>query len=225
MSALRVSATTLETFRRFLEPEQEYTTEDDVLTSIRRSAVETEAMRVGSAFDEVIERRAAFYVAEVDGYVHRGCCFDRSEMERDVFPLYDDRGLFQVKDQGLYGDVLVVCKADQVVGGQVIETKTTLGTFDIEKYLVSAQWRLMADILKPLYLTYRVFLLKDEHPVAVGDVHAQRYTVKGCEEFNVFPYVGLHEDCARLVGQFREWVEARGLVGELQAIQQEREAA
>jgi hypothetical protein len=37
--------------------------------------------------------------------------------------------------------------------------------------------------------------------------------LRGIESFNLYPYPKLHEDCARLVDEFAEYVTARGWTG------------
>lgn len=229
---LRVSTTTLETFRRFMDPANDFTTEADLLAAIRRTVRETPAMRVGTAFGEIIETPERFATPDgaPEGYASRGCFFEHDEMT-DVLDAYDRRGPFEVKATKTYGDVVVVAKADQLIGAEVIETKTTTGSFDIDKYLDSAQWRVMADIFQPVSVTYRVWLLREpcdgEQVVLnwVTTATAEPYRVKGCEVFRVYPYPALGREVADLVGAFRAYVAQRGLEGELRAQQRRAEAA
>jgi hypothetical protein len=69
----------------------------------------------------------------------------------------------------------------------------------------------MADAFQPTAITYRVFCLSE----ATNGV----IELRGIESFNLYPYPGLHADCQRLVRQFADYVEAKGLAGVLNARQ------
>ena len=220
MIPMRVSATTLESFRLWREPEQEWMTEEMLLDSILRRPVSSAPMALGKAFGQVIETPDAYRIQ--GGYACDGHWFSDDAMA-PVLALYDRRGLFEVKGSKLYGDVLVVAKADQLLGAQLIETKTTKA-FDFEKYADAYQWRLMVDIFQPMLVTYHVFPVevddKSHHPQAPIVVE-----VKEPQTFNLFPYAEVHADCARLVADFRAYVVVKGLDGQLREFQTRSEAA
>jgi hypothetical protein len=210
---MRVSATAIESFRLWKDPEQEWMTEADLVDTILRRGPSSPAMRLGVAFGSVIESPDEFRVR--DGFLADGFKFHHSVMD-PVLAKYDRRGLFEVKGYQQYDDVLVVCKADQLLGAQIVETKTT-GRFDFEKYAASAQWRLMADTFLPKVITYRVFTVD----VLAGD----DVDITDTNEFNLFPYAGLHADCEALVEEFRAFVIGKGLDEPLRAFQARMEAA
>lgn len=216
---MRVSATTLDSFRLWRQPEQEWMTEEMLLDSILRRSVSSPQMALGKAFGALIEAPDQYRV--FGGYACEGHWFSDDAMA-PVLKLYDRRGLFEVKGSRLYDDVLVVAKADQLLGAQLIETKTTK-QFDFEKYAHAYQWRLMADIFEPLLITYHVF------PVDAGDQPTLDglipVDVRDVQTFNLFPYAGLHADCAEIVRDFRAYVMARGLDAQLRDIQATAEVA
>jgi hypothetical protein len=200
MTPLRVSATAVEAWRLFMAPENDWMSVTDLEAQILGRAPASPAMALGTAFGALIEHDG---VVNAEGrYVSRGIAFDGASM-RDVLARYDRRGLFEVKGTKAYGDVLVVSKADQMLGAQLIETKTTLHGFDFEKYAASLQWRLMADMFAPAVVTYRVALLAEPEPCV--------FAVKELVQFDLFPYADLHRDCCAAVAGFREFVVARGL--------------
>lgn len=217
----RVSCTTLESFRRLMDPDDEWTTDADVIASVLRTTQPTRKMILGSALGEIIETPDKFrrYIDDGHGleghiYENRGVFFTRENIENDVLPLYDRRGPFEVKGTKIYGDMNVVAKVDQILGLQVIENKATTSTFDFWKYADSAQWRLECDIFGCTQFTYRIFLIKDDGEIV---------EVKDCVEFNLYPYPDLHVDCAALVGEFRAWADHKKLLPAL--AQQQREAS
>lgn len=216
MIPIRASATAVEAVRIFMEPDNEWMTLEALEQQILGRGPMSVPMQVGTAFGALIESDGVCAVDEASGdYMRDGLIFDGPSMF-NVLQKYDRRGLFEVKGTKAYGDVLVVAKADQMIGLQLVETKTTLSNFDFEKYAASAQWRLMADIFEPKIITYRVALLDED---------GSRYRVKELAEFNLFPYAELHGDCVALVEQFRAFVVARGLDAALRERQQRSEAA
>jgi len=212
---MRISCTTLESFRLFMEPEQEWMSEDDLLATVRGEFVGNHKVWLGQAFGAVIEHPSVYRVPggfRVDAL--RGCpesfAFGDDVME-PVFGLIADGAVFEAKGVKRYGRHDVVAKADQMVGAHLIETKTTLGSFDFDKYANSCQWRFMADIFEPSKVTYHVFCL-DESDAGV-------ISLKGIETFDLYPYADVHNDCLNLVRAFETYVTAKGLVSLLDARQ------
>jgi hypothetical protein len=177
-------------------------------------------MRIGTAFGRIIELGGAACATSALGghdYVHDGIYFDGASMDRAI-ARYDRRGVFELKDEKVYGDVRVVAKADHFVGAVLTETKTTFKAFDAEKYAASYQWRMMADIFEPSAVIYRVALL-DEDRKTPG-----RYLVDDVIDLPLYPYPGLHDDCAAWVAAARSYVVHRNLVSALMVRDAEKEA-
>jgi hypothetical protein len=198
---LRVSATTLESYRLFIE--QDWMEESELLATIRGEFVPDRKVLLGQAFDAVLNDPDAY---RVPGGFQVGRDFFSADMMANALAPFDRRGVFQAKATKTYGDVQVVAKADQLIGATLIENKTTLSTFDADKYERSYQWRLMADIFEPLQITYHVFCLSDD---AEG---AGMIDLRSIETINFFPYAALSQDCRALIEKFRHYVEMRGLV-------------
>lgn len=209
---MRISTTTLESFRLFMQPDQEWMTEDALIDTIKGVFVPTAAVTIGQAFGKVLETPERFQVR--GGYVCMGYSFDDATMAEPL-TLMDRQGVFEAKAVKRYGACDVVAKADQLVGARLIEHKTTCGTFDFDKYAASCQWRFMVDLFEPLDVTYHVFLLDDHENGVVS--------LRGIESFHLYPYPELHEDCCELVRNFTEYVVAKGLDGILR--DRQREAA
>jgi hypothetical protein len=197
---MRVSATLLESFRLFMQPEQEWMTEEALIASINGEFVTNPDIERGLALGRILADPAKFTVP--GGYCYRGLTFDAATMA-PALALIDRRGLFEVKTQKVYGDVVVVSKADHLLGVHLSEFKGTTGSFDFDKYFASAQWRFMADAFEAKLVTYRVFRL-DDHENGVVEI-------RDIENFQVFPYPELTRDCEALVDQFVGYVRAKGL--------------
>lgn len=211
---MRISTTTLESFRLFMAPEQEWMSESDLLDTIRGKFVPTPAVLLGKAFGQVLETPERFIVR--GGYHCNDFQFSDATMA-PALALMDRRGVYEAKAQKRYGDCDVVAKADQLIGARLVEHKTTSSTFNFEKYAESYQWRFMVDIFEPALVTYHVFEL-DDHGNGVAEL-------KQIHSFNLFPYPDLHHDCQALVRDFVAYVTAKGLDGLLRERQRAAEAA
>lgn len=207
---MRISTTTLESYRLFMEPDQEWMPESELIATIEGKFVPTPAVLLGQAFGHVLETPERFKVP--GGYQCGDFSFDDTTMAEPL-KLADPRGVFEAKGVKAYGDIDVVAKADHLLGAHLSEFKTTGSTFNFDKYAASCQWRFMVDIFEPVQVTYHVFLL-DDHGNGVAEL-------KGIESFNLYPYAALHEDCAELVREFAGYVTAKGLDRVLRQRQQE----
>lgn len=199
---MRISTTTIESFRLWSQPDQDWMSEDSLIATIRGEFVPTPAVLLGKAFGRVLETPEPFMVP--GGYRYGDYFFD-SDVMCPAMALMDRRGVFEAKATRDYGNCTVVAMADQLSGARLIEHKTTLGTFDFDKYAASCQWRFMADIFQPVSITYHVFLLAEDKDGSIR--------LRGVESFDLYPYPGLHIDCADLVRQFAAYVTTRGLDG------------
>lgn len=206
---MRISTTTLESFRLWVEPEQDWMLEADLLATIRGEFTGNHKVWLGQAFGSVLEHPERYRVSggyRVDNI--RGC--------GESFSLGDDvmgpalalidrpRTVFEAKAIGVFRGHDVVAKADQMVGLDLTETKTTLSTFDFDKYAASCQWRFMASIFDVPRVTYHVFCLSESEQNGV-------IALRGIETFNLYRYPEMQGDLEHLVKEFETYVELRGL--------------
>jgi hypothetical protein len=200
---MRISTTTLESFRLFVE--QDWMEEATLIATIKREVVPNEAMRLGTAFHAVLETPNAYRVPF--GFMCDGFSFPDATMAEPL-SLIDRRGTFEVKGTMVVDGHTIVAKADQIVGAAIYEHKTTTGSYDIDKYLPSYQWRVEAAIFQPVSITYRTFVLEEPREGIVG--------LRGIETVTVYPYPALLRDCTDLARRFVAYVTARGLTSYLE---------
>lgn len=212
---MRASATQIESFRLFMSGD--WMAEDKLLATIRGEFVPDHRVNLGSAFGKVLEDPLPYAVRGGYRITSGGEEFEfGADVMEPCLALMDRSGVFEAKLTKEYpGGVTVATRADQIVGSRLIEHKTTLSSFDFEKYADSYQWRLMADIFQPAMITYHVFCLSEGSNGVID--------LRGIESFNLFPYAHLHQDCCDLVGAFVAYVKAKGLDGLLRE-RQERAA-
>lgn len=199
---MRISATVLEAFRLYIDPGQEWFTQEKLIAQIMHTEPPSPKRDLGVAFGRVLEKPKQFKVR--GGYHCDGYWFDDEAM-RVPFSLMDyKRGVFEVKGTKAYGAATVVCKADQIVGAEIKEHKTSDSWQGTERYMDSYQWRYELDILAgAVSVTYLVFVLDDHGNGVVQFKDAHKVTV--------YPYPEMHDDCARLVDQFVEWADYAGV--------------
>lgn len=210
---MRISATTLESFRLFMQPDQEWMSEDELVATISGKFVPNHAVKRGKAFGQILETPDQYYVP-VGWYRCDDIAFSYEVMQPAFFLIDRPHTVFEAKAISRFGSHDVVSKADQLCGADLIETKTT-ETFDFDKYAESCQWRFMVDAFQPARVTYHVFVL------AEPERGPSRIELKSVETFHLYPYAALREDCARLVREFDAYVTAKGLTGILDARQAE----
>lgn len=205
---MRISTTTLESFRLWMDPEQDWMPEADLQATIRGEFRGNHKVWLGMAFGAVLETPDAYRVPGGYRVVNLRGCGETFEFGDDVMgeALNFDRQrtVFEAKAVGRYGAHDVVAKADQLVGAHLIETKTTLGTFDFDKYAESCQWKFMADIFDVPQVTYRVFCLFESEQNHVIEL-------RSVEEFHLYRYPEMRADCERLVREFDSYVSLVGL--------------
>lgn len=189
--------------------------EEELIASIRGEWTPAPRVELGEAFGAVLEDPDRYLTPE--GFRCGPYCFSRDVIE-PALAVFDRRGVFEAKATKQYGPCTVVAKADQLLGAQLIENKTTLSTFSFDKYAESYQWRFMADIFQPAWITYHVFCLSES--ARDGSIE-----LRGIETFNLYPYAGLHQDCCELLRQFVTYVTSRGLDGFLRERQRAADAA
>lgn len=190
-----------------MQPDNEWMNEGDLVASIRGEFVGNHKVWLGQAFGAVLERPVDYHGVfgfRVENL--RGCpeVFEFShDMMAPALDLIQPGTVFEAKALKQYGRHEVVARADQMIGARLIETKTTLGAFDFDKYAQSCQWRFMADIFEPVSITYHVFCLDESTNGVVS--------LKSIESFDLYPYADCHNDCLDLVREFESFCEARGL--------------
>lgn len=182
---MRVSATNLESFRRWRDdPESSVS---DLLDYLRKNIQPTEAMRAGSAFHKVLEfAKAGDSLDEVeqDGFTFR------FEMDGEIaLPAIREMKL-ETKRVICGEPVTLVCVVDAMEGRRVDDHKLTARP-DAENYAPSVQWRMYLDCFDCDLFRYNLFhgyqpeaepwvyIIKDMVPVEFCRYPGMRDEVEG----------------------------------------------
>jgi hypothetical protein len=177
---LSVSVSNLDTFRWWKSEED---LDMDWLLTRLRGEVETEAMRVGSAFHAALESATAdaTQLAADDVLFDINCDCDISLPTVREMPI-----------EKMYGNLLVRGRIDGLIGNEVVDYKTT-ERFDADRLMEGYQWRFYLDMLGMDSFCWKVFVLRE---------FGMGYEVRDFHTLRQNRYPGLSEDCARLAASF-----------------------
>lgn len=204
--ALRVSVTTLEEFRLYLDPTIHWKPESELLATIKGEKVFTPKMRLGTSGHCALENREPDHVK--DGW-HKCYGFAWSpETVEAIRPHYPTGGVSEIKGERTFRikgqDVTLSGKGDHFYGTKQTEAKFTLSPFNPEMYFASMQWRSYVLIYGAVSVEYVVFCCKldeDTGEVTVSEVHP----------FALYPYPSLGQEVVDLLERFVDYVELRNL--------------
>lgn len=203
---IRVSVTTLESFRRLVCTE--WGDEAELLASIEGKPFKPSwQMDAGWAWQALIEGQ---HPEEFGDYVRlREFWFDAIQVQ--VAREHIGYGHVELKstrqfDVGM--PVTVVAMVDLIRGLQIQENKAKFSPVDARTYEPSLQWRFYLDIHDAMCVRYNLFSFADPQDDGFCDL-------KGITSFRFWRYVGLHEECRAWVHRFVEWADSRGVLHHL----------
>lgn len=214
MSALRVSATDIDAYRRFLSPPEGMEIElDELLRQLRRQEPPSEAMMAGSAFHKLLENAAPVVgelsEAEVDGF--------RFFFDFDgALDLPKIREMKATRDYDIDGcTITVVGKVDGVHGHRIEDHKLT-SRYDAERFLNSYQWRIYLDIFEANEFRWNIFEGRE--------AQSKRYVISHFHQLRTYIYPEMHADVQKVLGAFlafaREFLPERFLARGLEQLNQ-----
>lgn len=165
-----------------------------LISDIRGTGEESEAMRKGTAFHKALEN--AMFNTEIERVSVDGYTFNfNGDFEISIPPIREWR---QSKTYIVDGLPIVISGQIDMLTGKRIDDHKTTETFDAEKYIDGYQWRLYLDIFNCDKFRWNVFECKEVAPFEY-DVNAQ-HTL----EQNRYP--ALPQDCRQMVSEFARFV-------------------
>jgi len=191
---LRVSTTTLESFRRVLQ--SEYAVEQELIDQIAGKPFEpTWQMRAGSTWQAALcgeySTREFWFdskmLGEARAYVGSGLCEVKSTKILDVHG----------------SPVALVAQVDHVRGLALQENKAKFGTPDARDYEPSLQWRAYLLVHDAASVQYNLWNFKDPK--------CGYCELRSVDSFRFWRYAELEADCRRWLRAFLDWANARKL--------------
>ena len=233
-----VRVTQIEQFRRWMSGKYEFMTEQDVIDSITHEFSGNEYTQIGTAFHGIVEngdngmavpqgdRCYRYYnevkieaVPEGKAYAVDGAevVFDASQVKvaLDYRAQFAD-AFHEQREFKDYGDAIVTGCADLIHGATIRDIKTKYSPVNDSDYTDSCQWRFYMELFGVETFYFDLFIFegykKERHGVDVRGLELKRYE----PAIECLHYPRLEEDCRRLLDEFLEWANFRGLTQFLQ---------
>jgi len=143
---IKVSTTQIDSYWKYVNG---YLTEDQIMDTLLRRGTSNLKMELGSLFHSLIELQDAECPA----------IFNQEQINhaRSIFT----DGMHEVKTRQVFasciGNIAITGVADYLVGRKVMEAKTTWGSFSIDKYIDSLQWRIYCRLFDASETEYVIF--------------------------------------------------------------------
>lgn len=186
---IRLRASDLEAWRRYVEPEMEEwaVSTEDFIRGLLRQKEPTDAMRAGTAFHSVLEEMRAGHVVDVfeaDGFTFRFDC------DTDVYlPEIREAECEPLLFDTPHGLVSLGGRTDARDWTEVVDAKLT-GSFDAERYADSMQWRTYLTLTGCKRFRYVCFEQKTK---------GSEVTIHAVHELTMWAYPEMRADVERRV--------------------------
>lgn len=232
-----IRVTQLEAFRRYIE-QSEYAnyeiTEQSVIDSITGVFEGNVYTRVGTAFHKIVEegtpqcekvdageRTFLYYGKEQKEPIPCGRAFD-IEGNKVILDVPQCKVALSYRNEHLdafheirlykdFGDAVVTGCADMIDGVEIRDIKTKYSTPSDADYINSCQWKFYLQLFNADIFHFDLFVFegydKDKHGYDVRGLPLERHN----PPITCYRYEGMEKDNERLLHQFLEWVEFRGL--------------
>lgn len=170
-------------------------TEDVPVSALVQSItghVETESMRVGTAFHKAMEC-ASYGPREV--LRANGCTFVLPVNAQVRVPIARE-----IRKSRVYGSLRVTGKVDAICGSTIWDHKTT-ARFDAERYIEGYQWRYYLDIFGCDEFVWNLFEMKAD------TTHEDTFIVTDVHYLSQYRYPSLHADCLALALEYAQFAD------------------
>ena len=191
-----ISATQLESYRRWLENEE--ATIEEMIAYLEKKVIPNEAMLAGSAFHKVLEDYENMTLAfvEKDGFK-----FDFSEIDTEIHIPRIKEFKFEIAKRINDELVTFVGVVDAMESDCVFDHKLT-AYIDAENYTDSMQWRCYLSWLGMSKFTYNLF--QKYTPAAEPD----KCVIKSVTQISFYRYPEMENDVLLLATQLVDFIKA-----------------
>lgn len=232
-----IRVTQLEAFRRYME-QSEYANfeiaEQSVIDSITGVFEGNTYTRIGTAFHKIVEegtpqfekvdageRTFLYYGKEQKETIPCGRAFDiegnkvildipQCKVALEYRNEHPD-ALHEIRSYKDFGDAVITGCADMIDGIEIRDIKTKYSTPSDAYYINSCQWKFYLQLFNADVFLFDLFVFegydKDKHGYDVRGLPLRRHN----PPITCYRYEGMEKDNERLLRQFLEWVEFRGL--------------
>lgn len=220
----RISVTTLEKFRRYMNEVSESDTEESLIESLKGEFKGNELAMIGSAYHKLIE-----VDTKPEGLLYRAedIYFTKEQAEpafnfKKKHPLMTHEIVCRKTYETKYFPIQVSGRVDGIEGVQIRDTKMKFSYIKWQEYLDSIQWRFYLDMLDADVFWYDVFLVKGFNalpPQAPYTLHDVTITYE--EPMQCLRYANMSNDLQLILDQFLEFLHDRKLLIHLKPAMEE----
>ena len=222
----RISVTSLEKFRRYIEGVSSYDTEEALLETLSGEFKGNAYTRIGTAFHNVVELGEEAFA----GNTHADCfpvvsdntvvLMNQEQILTAMKYRYSIRGAFFEIPLGRDFSstpfpIYVSGRADVISGAEIRDIKTKYSTPKASDYSNSCQWKLYLDILEAERFCFDVFEFRgysqdkciDEEGIDdVRELKLVPFDTVVCDRYN-----SMEQDNRALVNEFCKYIEIKNL--------------
>ncbi len=214
----RVSVTTIEKFRRYMNEVSPFDTEASLLESIQGLFFGNDKTKFGSAYHKVLEGeakpgRGGAYVTTEDGvFIFSPEIAEPGIQFKIAHPLMIHEIPLRKIYESNYGPIQISSRVDGVEGIAVWDHKCKFRSVDWQEYIDSVQWKFYLDILELKAFYYNVFEVQgfDELPTKtpyfIKDVRIIHHEPMLCEA-----YENMQADMMQELNGFLQYVHEKNL--------------
>lgn len=211
----RISATSLEKFRRYINEVSPYDTEESLIDTLSGTFKGNDKTKVGGAFHKLIE---GDYTAQDNMYLADDILFTKEQADvafqfRNDHPLMiHEIPLYKVYETS-FGPIQISGRVDGLEGLVIHDHKCKFRNVKWEEYTESIQWKVYLDIMDADVFLYSVFEVKgfEQLPTSApidlgGSVRFIPHESMPCMRYDT-----MHNDIVGLLNDFLTYISNRNL--------------
>lgn len=203
---IKISTTQIDSYWKYLNG---YLTDEQIMDTLLRRGTSNLKMELGSMFHSLIELQDAECPA----------IFNQEQINH-ARSFFKD-GMHEVKTRQVFasciGNVAITGVADYLVGRKVMEAKTTWGSFSIDKYIDSLQWRIYCRLFDASETEYVIF----EFPSlstkfkTMQDINTE-LQYKAVHRFSLPRHKDDEKGIDAIINNLCKFIKAKGIESEMQ---------
>ena len=203
---IKISTTQIDAYWKYLNG---YLTDEQIMDTLLRRGTSNLKMELGSMFHSLIELQDAECPA----------IFNQEQINH-ARSFFKD-GMHEVKTRQVFasciGNVAITGVADYLVGRKVMEAKTTWGSFSIDKYIDSLQWRIYCRLFDASETEYVIF----EFPSlstkfkTMQDINTE-LQYKAVHRFSLPRHKDDEKGIDAIINNLCKFIKAKGIESEMQ---------
>lgn len=224
----KISVTTLEKFRRYMNEASAYDTEEALIESIKGTFKGNDKTNFGGAYHKIIE---GDFIKQNKIVIADNICFNLNQAKpalqyRFNHPVVaNEIPIEKVYSIATYPDVLIKGKVDIIVGLNVRDVKCKFKYVDTREYTESCQWKFYLDMLQARNFFYDIFEVKGFNGFVSPNMFYERFNsderaplivsdeveIIGHDPLECVAYPGMLEEIQSIIVDFFDFVESRNL--------------